>query len=122
MRPDAHARVRAELHQDAGQLLIATQHGAMERAAAELGVLVDQVGTRFGEPPHGRHVTVANRRRYVGDQQHRRSQVGVSPFRGHGIAMNARVQFTRDGALDKSDARDYHVVVCNVTRTTRRSP
>ena len=39
MRPDAHARVRAELHQDAGQLLIATQHGAMERAAAELGVI-----------------------------------------------------------------------------------
>ena len=39
VRPDAHARVRAELHQDAGQLLIATQHGAMERAVAELGVI-----------------------------------------------------------------------------------
>ncbi len=62
VRPDAHARVRTELHQDAGQLLMATQHGAMERAAAELGVLVDQVRTRFGEPPHGRHVTGFDRR------------------------------------------------------------
>ena len=62
VRPDARARVRAELHQDTGQLLIAPQHGAMERAAAELGVMVDQVGTRFGEPPHGRHVTGFGRR------------------------------------------------------------
>jgi len=63
VRPDAHARVHAELHQDAGQLLIATQHGAMQRTVAELGVIrVDQVGTRFGDPPHGRHVTGFGRR------------------------------------------------------------
>jgi len=64
LRPDARARVRAKLHQDAGQLLIATQHGAMERAVAELGVIwVDPVGTRCGEPPHGRHVTSFGRRK-----------------------------------------------------------
>ena len=59
VRPDAHARVRAELHQDAGQLRIATQHGAMQRAVAELGVTrVDQVGPRLrraaARPPRHR--------------------------------------------------------------------
>src|SRR5262249_23774597 len=36
--------------------------GAMKRAAAGLVVMVDQVGTRLGEPPHGRHVTGFDRR------------------------------------------------------------
>jgi hypothetical protein len=34
----------------------------MKRAAAGLVVMVDQVGTRLGEPPHGRHVTGFDRR------------------------------------------------------------
>ena len=58
-------------------LLNATQHGAMERAVAELGVIwVDQVGTRCGEPPHGRHL--------AGFGRHKECREGTSAH-GHAI-------------------------------------